>query len=725
MAIDVLATRASEAAATATTERDFLEYHEPDSMSQALLLTASTILSSILSSSEPTPTSSTSILSASIPRPTFIIARSLSSDESIALSSTATYPQWIPSPVPNDYPDIITSDAPGRLTAAHPPTVISLLILISFFFFLSFAEWFSDKIFRAGLIGQIIVGLIYGLPLGNIMPIDWQETFVSLGYIGLILIIFEGGLTVRLDLLKKNFLLSFIGATVGVITPIGLCYALLYVGFGYGAIETFIIGAALSTTSLGTTFVVIGSAAKGMDFAQTKVGIVLISAAVFDDVSGLVMASVIHNLGSAAEGNINIGWLIGRPIVASAALGIFSPLIAKYLASPFFRWYIEDRFARYKHVSNIVLMVLVLSAFLSIAAFAGTSVLFGSFMAGTFLSSLPCTHPDAPFMVMSREHGEEDPGKTPTFIHTFEKYFLGAQTYILQPMFFASIGFAIPFKRLWTGRAIWRGVVFSLLMLFGKVVVGAVVPMWDKFSGRKMPAGKSFWSATWPAATLLGMAMVARGEIGLLIIQVGLNETPYLSEDAFITAAWAIVLNTIIGPVAVGLLIQRKGRRIAHDERWGIQMPEMRNWATDDLSEDGKASRWTSRRHSRSVSRPASLRSRNTSRSQSRAASLRSQPRGRTHSRPPSEYQSSVASPTSPTSPPMITSGERAINPSPTVSRSVERLSNPALRSIEFDDEPRGRVSNPSTGRVSDEIQSARLERDGAGEKDLEKGMRY
>lgn len=57
-----------------------------------------------------------------------------------------------------------------------------------------------------------------------------------------------------------------------------------------GAIETFIIGAALSTTSLGTTFVVIGSAGRGIDFAQTKVGIVLISAAVFDDVSGLVMA---------------------------------------------------------------------------------------------------------------------------------------------------------------------------------------------------------------------------------------------------------------------------------------------------------------------------------------------------------------------------------------------------------------------------------------------------
>jgi len=57
-----------------------------------------------------------------------------------------------------------------------------------------------------------------------------------------------------------------------------------------GAVEVFIIGAALSTTSLGTTFVVINSAAKSFDFSQSKVGTVLISAAVFDDVSGLIMA---------------------------------------------------------------------------------------------------------------------------------------------------------------------------------------------------------------------------------------------------------------------------------------------------------------------------------------------------------------------------------------------------------------------------------------------------
>lgn len=76
--------------------------------------------------------------------------------------------------------------------------------------------------------------------------------------------------------------------------------------------ETFIIGAALSATSLGkyetlsstlrisstsfllilpgTTFAVISSASSTVDLAQTRVGSVLVSAAVIDDVVGLVMA---------------------------------------------------------------------------------------------------------------------------------------------------------------------------------------------------------------------------------------------------------------------------------------------------------------------------------------------------------------------------------------------------------------------------------------------------
>lgn len=150
-------------------------------------------------------------------------------------------------------------------------------------------------------------------------------------------------------------------------------------------------------------------------------------------------------------------------------MAIVTPIVTKYLFAPLFRRVIEHHFARFDHISNIILMTLSLSAFITIAAYAGTSVLFGAFLAGTFLTYIPSKHPDGPFVVMSREEGEKFAHKSPTFVHTFERYLMDVQKYLMEPLFFASIGFAIPFVQLWTGKRIWRGIVYTLLMVFAKV----------------------------------------------------------------------------------------------------------------------------------------------------------------------------------------------------------------------------------------------------------------
>lgn len=212
-----------------------------------------------------------------------------------------------------------------------------------------------------------------------------------------------------MDLLKQNFSLSMVSAATGVVFPIGLSYLLLFLGFGFGAVETFIIGAALSTIKLGTTLAVIGGASKAIDLSQSRVGAVLVSAAVIDDVSDLVMSSIIGQLGVIQGGHgLSLGWLIGRPILASALTAILTPVISKFVLAPFFRKFIEHRFARYDHCSNVGLMVLVLCAFTSIAAYSGTSILFGAFLAGSFLTYLPSKHPEGPFVVLTREEGEQN-----------------------------------------------------------------------------------------------------------------------------------------------------------------------------------------------------------------------------------------------------------------------------------------------------------------------------
>lgn len=148
-------------------------------------------------------------------------------------------------------------------------------------------------------------------------------------------------------------------------------------------------------------------------------------------------------------------------------------------------------------------------------------------------------------------------------MHTFEKYFLDAVKYLFQPLFFASTGFAIPLVDLWTAEAFWKGFVYTLLMLISKVIVGLAIPSATIL--RKSPGisiCECFTTTFWPAM-LLGSAMVARSEIGLLVVQIGLNNTPCISKEAFIIAVCVIVLNIIFGPVTVGLIIKDKARAIA------------------------------------------------------------------------------------------------------------------------------------------------------------------
>jgi len=63
----------------------------------------------------------------------------------------------------------------------------------------------------------------------------------------------------------------------------------------------------------------------------------------------------------------------------------------------------------------------------------------------------------------------------------------------------------------------------------------------------------------YPAA-ILGLAMVARGEIGFLISSLAESNGIFSSggnEQVFLIVTWAIVLCTLIGPVCVGLLVRR------------------------------------------------------------------------------------------------------------------------------------------------------------------------
>jgi len=125
------------------------------------------------------------------------------------------------------------------------------------------------------------------------------------------------------------------------------------------------------------------------------------------------------------------------------------------------------------------------------------------------------------------------------------------------------------------GDVLWRGLVYTLLMAFGKLLCGAwLIRLSSRLSSanavqsprnsaakkahRTFPRPKSLYPAS-----ILGAAMVARGEIGFLISAVaqsnGIFESGAVqdSPEIFLIVSWAILLCTIVGPVAVGVLARR------------------------------------------------------------------------------------------------------------------------------------------------------------------------
>lgn len=360
-----------------------------------------------------------------------------------------------------------------RSFAYVEPTVVSLLILSSFIYLLNVARSIAHRLFYAGLIGEILVGMIYAAPLANILKTEWEQTLLDFGYLGLLLLVFEGGLETRLDFLavKSNLFLSCVIGFTGIVTPIGLSILLCAFGFKFDILESFAMGAALSATSLGTTFAILSSQNK-YQLNKSRMGTILVGAALLDDISGLVIASVIEKLGHS--GKENLPWLISKPIVSSIVMILVSVALARFVLG---RLWLKLNFKNtlIKRYSDHVLLfglIATLSASITIAAYTGASTLIGAYCCGTILR----------YLDDCRRRINDDDNNTVLFTHVFEKYIKVVKEYIFAPFFFASIGFAVPFLDLWHGQELWQGIVYSLVMVFGKLITGIWILIWTYVS---------------------------------------------------------------------------------------------------------------------------------------------------------------------------------------------------------------------------------------------------
>ncbi|OAL51221.1 Sodium/hydrogen exchanger [Pyrenochaeta sp. DS3sAY3a] len=538
----------------------------------------------------------------------------------------------------------------------HEPSIIIILVHTSFLLLLNVVNAALDNLLYCGLLGQVLIGVAWGTPGAQWLSASVEETVVQLGYLGLILLVYEGGLHTSFKSLQANLLLSTGVALTGIAVPIGLSYTLQGL-LNASPLQAFAAGAALCSTSLGTTFTVLGSSG----LSNSRLGVVLTSAAMMDDVVGLVMVQVISNLGGA-----NFSWItVVRPVLVSIAFAVITPIVCLFVVRPLtimLNSYRESHAAGRvnstlrRPQAAFTIHSLLLIGLVAGATYAGTSNLFSAYIAGASISwwdsELP--HPttlvgpadesdvkgkardaeplqeptEAPSSKIAQDattpkkaavgHGAENsnalgeksssdsnlrkPEDDTSGSTIYHRYYRPAVSKILQPLFFASIGFSIPITRMFRGAIVWRGIVYTALMALAKLVCGLWLVRFSfgpvmstvkrLLSKVKLPVGAHFWGrkdrvapTTQASATvapspssptppkpfslhpplILALAMCARGEIGFLISGVAESkgifspsgEPSAEPSDIFLVVTWAIVLCTILGPFGVGLSVRR------------------------------------------------------------------------------------------------------------------------------------------------------------------------
>jgi Kef-type K+ transport system membrane component KefB len=201
----------------------------------------------------------------------------------------------------------------------------------------------------------------------------------------------------------------------------------------------FSAGASLCSTSLGTTFAILSSAG----IQQTRVGVVLVGAAMMDDVVGLVMVNIVTTLGNGGMA----GWPIARPVIASFGLFLVTLALAPYMLSPIWcgtaayvrpvpehssqdtkrslQQIVKRLIGNIPHIS-FILSTAVLIIFITIASFIDASVLFAAFIAGGVVH----------FLWGQSQEDESPQQNGPSLM--YEQYYKLLMDVILVPFFFVS-----------------------------------------------------------------------------------------------------------------------------------------------------------------------------------------------------------------------------------------------------------------------------------------------
>ena len=373
-------------------------------------------------------------------------------------------------------------------------------VLAIILFAAKLAGYLSTRLGQPAVLGELLVGLLLGPSLIDLTHMAFitdrhlGEIVIELGEIGVLVLMFMAGLELHLSELTRNTRVSAYSGVLGVLVPVGM-------GFLAGSLfdlplnSSIFLGLTLGATSVSIS----AQTLMELKVLRSRVGLGLLGAAVFDDILVILLLSTFLAIAGGGSG-LEILGVIAR---MAAFLG---------LSAAFGFWVLP----RLTHIVNrlpvsqslltfgiIVMMVYAIAAEL----LGGMAAITGTFIAGLMFSRTP-------------EKNQLEGG-------------LRALAYsFFVPIFFVSIGLNVNIQEL-SLSTLWLLVVIVVLAISGKVL-GCGFGAWlGKFTLRE--------------SLQLGIGMVSRGEVGLIVATIGLQEG-YLNETLFSAIVGMVLVTTLVTP---------------------------------------------------------------------------------------------------------------------------------------------------------------------------------
>jgi Kef-type K+ transport system membrane component KefB len=338
----------------------------------------------------------------------------------------------------------------------------------------------TKKIHLPQVVGALLAGIILGPScLGLIEITDFIKKTAE---IGVIMLMFTAGIDTDMKDLKETGGKAFVIACFGVAVPLLFCGSLYFFFFERSAdfmsvLKAAFVGMVFAATSVGITVETLNELGK----LKTKTGATLLSAAIIDDILGIVLLSVLTGLSGRGEAGAEGG--AGVLLVAAKILLFFVFVFAVGFVTKKIFERISEKHYQSRRIAIWALAFCFVMSFCA-EVFFGVADITGAFFAGLILCNL----------TKSRQYVAKKVTVTSYMLFT--------------PVFFASVGMRTDLKTMNFGILLFALLLIVLTILSKIIGCG--------FGARVCGSKKH-------EALVIGIGMVARSEVALMVAQKGID----------------------------------------------------------------------------------------------------------------------------------------------------------------------------------------------------------